>query len=77
MIVKNSNKLFKTPSQPRIDILELMFDKLPKPFPPQVVIRFLLVVIVVLAYLAGWYHSALQVEKQKNSQLQTQLEEKL
>jgi hypothetical protein len=54
-----------------------MFDKLQQPIPPVLVIRVLIGVIVVLALLAGFYHSALQVETQKNQQLEKQLESNL
>ncbi|HEX9817541.1 MAG TPA: hypothetical protein VGA89_01445 [Patescibacteria group bacterium] len=54
-----------------------MFDKLPQPLEPRLVIRGLVIIIVALAFLAGYYHSAWQVEQQKNAQLETSIEENL
>jgi len=52
-----------------------MLGKLPQPIPPVVVIRLLMVGVVVLALLAGYYRSALEVERQKNTQLQMKLDQ--
>jgi hypothetical protein len=51
-----------------------MFTKIPQPLEPQLVIRILVVIIVGLSFLAGYYHSALTVEQQKNQQLEARLE---
>jgi len=40
-----------------------------KPFTQTVLIRILLVVIVVLSLVAGYYHGRWQVETRKNQQL--------
>jgi hypothetical protein len=57
--------------------MKFMFDKLPQPLEPRLVIRGLVIIIVALAFLAGYYHSAWQVEQQKNAQLETSIEENL
>jgi len=54
-----------------------MLEKLPQPIPPVLVIRVLVVIVVLLAFLAGYYFSALEVERQKSDQLQLQLEQAL
>lgn len=53
-----------------------MASTLPQPISPLLLTRILMVLIVLLAFVAGYYHSAWQVELQKNNQLQLQLEEK-
>ena len=52
-----------------------MFERLPQPITPKLLIRVLVLVIIFLAFLAGYYHSALEVEQLKNQQLQHSLEE--
>lgn len=51
------NKVTKTPKQP---------------VKPKIMMKVLVLIIVILAYLAGFYHSALQVEKQKYQFLKLQ-----
>ncbi|OGJ37803.1 MAG: hypothetical protein A2383_01805 [Candidatus Pacebacteria bacterium RIFOXYB1_FULL_39_46] len=51
-----------------------MFTKLPQPIEPRFVIRLLVAIIVILAFLAGYYHSALGVEQEKLKQLEIQIE---
>lgn len=43
--------------------------EIPQPTSPKNFIRFLVGVIIVLTYLAGYYHSLWQVETQKNESL--------
>jgi hypothetical protein len=54
-----------------------MTKQLPQPVSPQFFIRILVLVIIVLTFLAGYYHSAWRLEQEKNSQLETRLEENL
>lgn len=42
-------------------------SEIPQPTSPKNFIRFLVGVIIVLAYLAGYYHSLWQLETQKNT----------
>ncbi|MFZ5437874.1 MAG: hypothetical protein ACOZAK_02375 [Patescibacteria group bacterium] len=49
---------------------KLLEQTLPQPFPPTIVIRFLLGIIVVLTFIAGYYHSMLEIEKKKLDNLQ-------
>ena len=39
------------------------------------IIRILIAVIIILAFLAGFYHSAWQTEQRKTEHLEQQLEE--
>jgi len=41
---------------------ELILKTLPKPVSSKKMIRFLLLVIIILTYLAGYYHSLWQLE---------------
>ncbi len=50
-----------------------MVKELPQPVTPKVLIRILVLIIIVLTFLTGYYHSAWQVEQQKNTQLENNL----
>lgn len=43
-----------------------------QPVSPKIMMRILVVIIIILTYLTGFYHSALQVEKQKYQFLKLQ-----
>lgn len=51
-----------------------MFSKLPQPIEPRLLIRILVAVIVLLAFIGGYYNSALKVEQEKNKQATMQIE---
>ncbi len=46
-------------------IKKILEPSFPQPVEPKIIIRLLLVVIVLLAYLAGYYHSLWQLETKK------------
>lgn len=46
-----------------------MLTRLPQPVSPQILIRTLVVLLVILAFAAGYYHSLWQTEVMKNEQL--------
>jgi len=46
---------------------ELIQKTMPKPVSSKKIIRFLIVVIIILTYLAGYYHSLWQLEVKKSS----------
>lgn len=50
-----------------------MAKELPQPLTPKKLIRVLMVLIIGLTFLAGYYHSAWQLEVQRNAQLQENL----
>lgn len=52
---------------------KLFEQSFPKPVSSKIVIRILLGIIIVLAFIAGFYHSSWKVEVKKNIQLQSQL----
>jgi hypothetical protein len=52
-----------------------MTSTLPQPVPPTTLIRILVGVIIVLSFLAGYYHSVWRAETDKNIQLEAQLRE--
>lgn len=52
-----------------------MSHTLTQPIPPTLLIRILVLIILVLSYLAGYYHSAWRAESDKNAQLEMITEE--
>ncbi|MFH2118623.1 MAG: hypothetical protein ABII10_02725 [Candidatus Paceibacterota bacterium] len=52
-----------------------MFTKLPQPIEPRFIIRLLVAIIVILSFLAGYYHSAFNVEREKFKQSEIQLKD--
>ena len=51
----------------------MMANDLPQPVTPKNLIRVLVVIIIGLAFLAGYYHSAWQLELKKNAQWEESL----
>ncbi len=49
---------------------KIFTQTLPQPLSPKVIIRVLLVVIIGLAYLAGYYHSLWQLQNKKIDNLE-------
>ena len=46
------------------------FQKKEKVFSDTAIIRFLLLIVIILAYIAGYYHAALGVERKKYLRLE-------
>jgi len=51
-------------------IKKILEPGFPQPVEPKIIIRLLLVVIILLAYLAGYYHSLWQLETKKLDSLE-------